>query len=106
MTECHPATAHGRGQIDRVDCCETVEWIYLRKTGETAAYQLQGGPQAGRGVHIGLERGRSSAGVRPTGGRARPQPESVPKAPGSYFDTELDTGLTFLSNKAWDSRGL
>ena len=33
---------------------ETVEWTYLRKTCETAAYQLHRGLRAGRGAHMGL----------------------------------------------------
>ena len=67
---------------------ETVKWSILEKTGETAAYQLHRGPRAGRGGHMGLRRGHPSAGAPPTSGRARPQTESAPKAPGSYFDTE------------------
>ena len=43
--------------------------------------------QPGRSVG----RGRFSAGAPPISGRARPQTESAPTAPGSYFDTELDT---------------
>ena len=33
---------------------ETVKLIYLRKPGETAAYQLHTGLRAGRGAHMGL----------------------------------------------------
>ena len=62
---------------------ETVKLIYLRKPGETAAYQLHTGLRAVRGAHMGLGRGRSCAGAPPTSGRARPQTESAPKAPSA-----------------------
>ena len=35
--------ARRRASHEQSTDCETVEWIHLRKTGETAAYQLQGG---------------------------------------------------------------
>ena len=49
---------------------------------------------------MGLGRGRSSAGAPPTSGRARPQTESAPTAPGSCFDTELD-----LTRRVWVTSG-
>ena len=48
--------------------------------------------------------GGALAGAPPTSGRAHPQPESAPKAPGSYFDTELDTELDLTGRRVNDSR--
>ena len=77
-----PATA-GPGCASRASAdFETVKWIYLRKTGETAAYQLHRGLRAGRGAHMGRGRGRSSAGAPPPAvERAlRPKARQKPRA--------------------------